>query len=41
MKELMNLMGLAAGPVRPPLPRPRPEEIAELRALLDGWKDVL
>jgi 5-dehydro-4-deoxyglucarate dehydratase len=41
MKELMNLLGLAAGPVRPPLPRPRPEEIAELRTLLDGWKDVL
>jgi 5-dehydro-4-deoxyglucarate dehydratase len=41
MKELMNLLGLAAGPVRPPLSRPRPEEIAELHALLDGWKDVL
>lgn len=41
MKELMNLAGLAAGPVRPPLPTVRPEEIAELQAMLARWKDWL
>ena len=33
MKELMNRTGLAGGAVRPPLPRLRPEEAAELNAL--------
>ncbi|HXG63171.1 MAG TPA: 5-dehydro-4-deoxyglucarate dehydratase [Planctomycetota bacterium] len=41
MKALMDLMGLAAGPVRPPLPDVRPEERAELRALLDRWRPML
>jgi 5-dehydro-4-deoxyglucarate dehydratase len=41
MKEMMNLVGLAAGPVRPPLPPVRPEEIAELKTMLERWKDWL
>ncbi len=41
MKEMMNLAGLAAGPVRPPLPRLRAEEIAELRVMLERWKPFL
>jgi 5-dehydro-4-deoxyglucarate dehydratase len=41
MKEMMNLAGLAAGPVRPPLPALRAEEITELRAMLDQWKPFL
>jgi 5-dehydro-4-deoxyglucarate dehydratase len=41
MKEMMNLAGLAGGPVRPPLPRLRSDEIAELRAMLDRWKPFL
>jgi 5-dehydro-4-deoxyglucarate dehydratase len=41
MKEMMNLVGLAAGPVRPPLPRLRPEELSEIRSMLDGWKEFL
>jgi len=41
MKEMMNLAGLAAGPVRPPLPALRPEEKDELRALLERWRDWL
>ncbi len=38
MKELMLLLGLAGGPVRPPLENLRPEEIEELRAMLPRWK---
>jgi 5-dehydro-4-deoxyglucarate dehydratase len=38
MKELMNLAGLAAGPVRPPLPALRAEEKDELRGLLERWR---
>jgi 5-dehydro-4-deoxyglucarate dehydratase len=41
MKELMNLAGLAAGPVRPPLPALRPEEREELRPLLERWRPFL
>jgi dihydrodipicolinate synthase/N-acetylneuraminate lyase len=41
MKEMMNIVGLAAGPVRPPLPRMRPEEITELKAMLKKWKPWL
>jgi 5-dehydro-4-deoxyglucarate dehydratase len=41
MKEMMNLAGLAAGPVRPPLPALRREERDELRALLERWRDWL
>jgi 5-dehydro-4-deoxyglucarate dehydratase len=41
MKEMMNLIGRAAGPVRPPLASLRPDEIVELRALLEKWKPYL
>ncbi len=41
MKEMMNLIGLAAGPVRPPLPNVRPEEIAEIKEVLEKWKPFL
>lgn len=41
MKEMMNLIGRAAGPVRPPLASLRPDEIVELRALLEKWKPFL
>jgi len=41
MKEMMNAVGLAAGPVRPPLPPLRPEDAGELRALRERWKAVL
>jgi 5-dehydro-4-deoxyglucarate dehydratase len=41
MKEMMNLIGLAGGPVRPPLADVRPEEIAELKTMLDAWKPWL
>jgi 5-dehydro-4-deoxyglucarate dehydratase len=38
MKEMMNLTGQAAGPVRPPLPNLRADEIAELKELLKNWE---
>jgi 5-dehydro-4-deoxyglucarate dehydratase len=41
MKELMMLLGLAGGPVRPPLENLRPEEIEELRATLPLWRAQL
>ena len=36
MKSLMDLLGLAGGPVRPPLANLRPEEVESLRAEPDG-----
>jgi dihydrodipicolinate synthase/N-acetylneuraminate lyase len=41
MKEMMNQIGLAAGPVRPPLPQLRPEEVTKARQMLEKWKLVL
>ncbi|HJT70285.1 MAG TPA: dihydrodipicolinate synthase family protein [Terriglobales bacterium] len=41
MKEMMNQAGLSAGPVRPPLPSLRPEEIKEVAAMLKDWESVL
>jgi len=41
MKAMMDLMGLAGGSVRPPLPNVRPEETKELRSLVECWKAVL
>jgi 5-dehydro-4-deoxyglucarate dehydratase len=41
MKEMMNRAGFAAGPVRPPLPTLRPEEMAEVQTMVDVWKPIL
>ncbi|MBM3840413.1 MAG: 5-dehydro-4-deoxyglucarate dehydratase [Verrucomicrobia bacterium] len=41
MKAMMDVMGLAGGPVRPPLPNVRPEETQELRSMVECWKAVL
>ena len=41
MKEMMSQIGLAAGPVRPPLPPLRPEDKAEVSKLVEKWKPVL
>jgi 5-dehydro-4-deoxyglucarate dehydratase len=41
MKAMMNLVGLAAGPVRPPLVNVRSEEVAELTAILAKWTPFL
>jgi 5-dehydro-4-deoxyglucarate dehydratase len=41
MKAAMDLVGLAGGPVRPPLPMLKPEELEELRAMMKGWSAYL
>lgn len=41
MKALLELRGLAGGPVRPPLLDITEGERAELQTILDGWKDFL
>jgi 5-dehydro-4-deoxyglucarate dehydratase len=41
MKSLMDLLGLAGGPVRPPLANLRPEEVEALRASLPAWRSVI
>jgi len=40
MKELMMLLGLAGGAIRPPLVAMRPEELEELRAMVPAWQQV-
>lgn len=41
MKELMTLLGLAGGAIRPPLVAMRPEEMEELRAIVPAWQKVV
>ena len=41
MKELMNLLGLGGGVVRPPLPQMTAEDLAELRTTVPGWRAAL
>ncbi len=41
MKEMMNLAGLNGGFVRPPLPNVGPEEVRELRQMVEQWEPML
>jgi 5-dehydro-4-deoxyglucarate dehydratase len=41
MKSMMNMIGLAGGPVRPPLVDLKPEEIEALRGTIERWKPWL
>jgi 5-dehydro-4-deoxyglucarate dehydratase len=41
MKEMMALAGLAAGPVRPPLPPLAAPDREDLKALLERWREWL
>ena len=41
IKTLLELRGLAGGPVRPPLVEVKPEEREELKSILAGWKEYL
>jgi 5-dehydro-4-deoxyglucarate dehydratase len=38
MKAMMDMLGLAGGPVRPPLVDLRPDELEALRATIPSWK---
>ncbi|MBK9166625.1 MAG: 5-dehydro-4-deoxyglucarate dehydratase [Bryobacterales bacterium] len=41
MKEAMEMLGMPAGPVRPPLSDCRPQDVEDLRKLMDVYRDVL
>jgi 5-dehydro-4-deoxyglucarate dehydratase len=41
MKAMMNMIGLAGGPVRPPLVELRPDEIDSLRTMIERWRPWL
>lgn len=41
MKEMMNQLGRAAGPVRPPLPQVTAEDKKLVRQMLENWSPVL
>jgi len=41
MKAMMDMIGMAGGPVRPPLVNLRPDEIKSLEATLDRWRPWL
>jgi 5-dehydro-4-deoxyglucarate dehydratase len=41
VKSMMDLIGLAGGPARPPLVNVTEDELGELRIMLEGWKPIL
>jgi 5-dehydro-4-deoxyglucarate dehydratase len=41
MKAMMDMLGLAGGPVRPPLVDLRPDELESLQETLDKWRPWL
>jgi 5-dehydro-4-deoxyglucarate dehydratase len=41
MKEMMNQLGMAAGPVRPPLPQVTADDKELVRKMLESWTPVL
>jgi 5-dehydro-4-deoxyglucarate dehydratase len=41
MKAMMDMLGFAGGPVRPPLVDLRPDELESLRGMLDKWRPWL
>ncbi len=41
MKTAMEILGRRAGPVRPPLVNVKPEEVGEIRRLLESYRDWL
>lgn len=40
MKDAMEMLGMPAGPVRPPLMNVREQDIADIRALMEVYKEV-
>ena len=41
MKAAMEMLGMPAGPVRPPLMNCRPEDLADLAALMHTYQEVI
>jgi 5-dehydro-4-deoxyglucarate dehydratase len=41
MKQAMEILGLPAGPVRPPLENCRPRDAEDIRKLMDVYRDVI
>jgi 5-dehydro-4-deoxyglucarate dehydratase len=41
MKAAMEILGIPAGPVRPPLTNCRPEDVEDVRKLMDVYRDVI
>ena len=40
MKEAMEILGLPAGPVRPPLMNSRPRDLQELRRVVESYREL-
>lgn len=40
MKQAMEILGIPAGPVRPPLENCRPEDVADIRKLMEVYADM-
>jgi dihydrodipicolinate synthase/N-acetylneuraminate lyase len=40
MKDAMEMLGMPAGPVRPPLMNVREHDMADIRALMEIYKEV-
>ncbi len=40
MKTCADILGLAGGPCRPPLPDVKPDEVKELRTMMANWKKL-
>ena len=41
MKEAMEMLGLPAGPVRPPLMSSRPQDLQDLRQVIESYRELL
>src|SRR5579871_1069846 len=41
MKQAMEILGMPAGPVRPPLSNCRPQDVEDIRKLMESYRDVL
>ena len=41
MKEAMEMLGMPAGPVRPPLTKCRPQDVEDLRKLVEVYRASL
>ena len=41
MKEAMEMLGISAGPVRPPLMNSRPQDLQDLRQIIESYRELL